>query len=282
MQEAAAWVGLGKQKESTARPLGTPTASWTYHHPNGDPYYEVRRYDLDNGKKEFRPYNLTTRKWEFPTPRIVYDAHKLADPELADAAVHFFEGEKCCEAAKSKGLHSCTTTSGGAGSPQCSDFSPVSGRTVYIFPDNDPAGQQYAEAVAKLCLTVHARPFIVPIPEGKTEKWDIADAVAEGWTLDEIEHLREQAKPYAPSLLNGDAHTSEMGDEEDEDEETDEEENARMMREERPSEDPWPCPALLFRGPFRRVAEEMGKFTWEVWTSNARGARSQSPPQHCL
>jgi hypothetical protein len=63
---------------------------------------------------------------------------------------------------------------------------------------------------------------------------------------------------------NGHAHTFDMGED---DQETEEEENDRILKEERPVEDKWPCPAHLWRGPFARVAEAMGKQTWEVWVA---------------
>lgn len=73
---------------------------------------------------------------------------------------------------------------------------------------------------------------------------------------------------------NGTSHTFDMGD--DDEAETEEEENDRVMKEERPVEDKWPCPAHLWRGPFALVAAAMGKQTWEVWTATlvALGAKA--------
>ena len=59
------------------------------------------------------------------------------------------EGEKTCDAAgKLFASHAPTTSMGGANAPHCSDWKPLKGRKVVIWPDNDANGQRYARAVA--------------------------------------------------------------------------------------------------------------------------------------
>src|SRR5690606_19146976 len=60
------------------------------------------------------------------------------------------------------------------------DWSPLSGKTVIVWPDNDEAGARYANAVILILLGIGARVRRISIPENKPQKWDAADAVAEG------------------------------------------------------------------------------------------------------
>ena len=74
-----------------------------------------------------------------------------------------------------------TTTLNGAQSPHKSDFSPLQGRSVRIWPDNDKAGCQYAERVAALLKGIAQEVRRLHIPGNHPEGWDAADALAEGW-----------------------------------------------------------------------------------------------------
>jgi len=94
------------------------------------------------------------------------------------------EGEKAADAAE-KILEDwiTTTTAGGSNRPHKSDFTPLKGRIILIWPDNDEAGQKYAQEVYKLALSAEAkRVAIIKVPEGKAKKWDAAEALAEGTT----------------------------------------------------------------------------------------------------
>lgn len=100
------------------------------------------------------------------------------------------------------------------------------------------------------------------------------------WIASEIGRARAKTtKSEGPASAphgtqNGTGPAVEIAD--DEEEETEEEENIRVMQEERTIDDPYPCPAHLFRGAFRHVADTMGKQTWEVWTATlvALGAKA--------
>jgi DNA primase len=49
-----------------------------------------------------------------------------------------------------------TTTMNGAQSPEKSDFGPLKGRRVFLWPDADEAGARYAETVALLAYKAGA------------------------------------------------------------------------------------------------------------------------------
>jgi putative DNA primase/helicase len=118
------------------------------------------------------------------------------------------EGEKCADALAGLG-YTATTSFGGANAARKTDLSPLAGRKVIIWPDHDAPGQKYAEQIS---VTLH-RDFetpaqVVPISEKTLCKvtgramvdadgnpcplpkgWDAADAVAEGWTVTDINRL---------------------------------------------------------------------------------------------
>ena len=82
-----------------------------------------------------------------------------------------------------------TTSPNGCQSPHKADWTVLSGREVLIWPDADKAGRAYAEAVATLALkagaaSVHILNLTVfgQVPPG----WDAADALAEGWTAEQV------------------------------------------------------------------------------------------------
>ena len=62
------------------------------------------------------------------------------------------------------------------------DWSPLHGRTVVIWPDNDAAGAKYAADVARLVPGAK----IVPVPASFPDKWDLADELPEGITLEAL------------------------------------------------------------------------------------------------
>src|SRR5260221_517899 len=56
--------------------------------------------------------------------------------------------------------HEATTTMGGAKAPHLTDFAPVAGRPVIVWPDHDEPGQEYARTVSELALAAGARDAI--------------------------------------------------------------------------------------------------------------------------
>lgn len=90
------------------------------------------------------------------------------------------EGEKAADALTNIGIVS-TTAMNGANTPvEKTDWSPLAGKHVLIWPDKDEAGMQYAQR-ASLALTKAgvASVAILQPPSDKPEKWDAADAVDE-------------------------------------------------------------------------------------------------------
>ena len=179
--------------------MGKPSQVWPYRYPSGELACYVARWDLPDGSKVIRPLSLEDQRWRqkgILGPRPFYNLQELlARP---DAPVLVVEGEKTSDAAQKRfPSHVSTTSMHGSKSPQKTDFGPLRGREVVVWPDYDPEGQRYAKRVTELALQAGASSVsVVQLPEGLPEKWDLADRVPEGIDLD---RLLSNAQPYAPS-----------------------------------------------------------------------------------
>ncbi|MBY8823846.1 DUF5906 domain-containing protein [Sphingomonas colocasiae] len=105
-----------------------------------------------------------------------------------DAPILHVEGEKTREAAGALFPSFVPTTSlCGAQNPHHSDWSCMHDRDVTIVGDNDAAGKQYAESVAAQAFAVRARSVrIVKLPSGLPDGWDLADALENGVSAEDL------------------------------------------------------------------------------------------------
>jgi putative DNA primase/helicase len=103
---------------------------------------------------------------------------------MASAPALIVEGERSADAA-SELLPSfvVVTSPNGSKSADKADWSPLRGRRVVIWPDNDAAGLVYATTVAKLVMKARAESVAISSPpQGVSAGWDAADALKDGWT----------------------------------------------------------------------------------------------------
>lgn len=156
--------------------LGPHTGKWDYHDAKGKLIACVYRYDPPGKKKVYLPYNVATGKYEAPDPRPLYNIPSI----LKADAVILCEGEKCAENLNKSGF--CATTAmNGANAPiDKTDWSPLKGKTVYLWPDNDTSGKTYMQRVAQALkgFGLKAMFMLIP-PEDKPHKWDAADGLEE-------------------------------------------------------------------------------------------------------
>lgn len=161
--------------------LGQHSGKWDYVSADGDLLACVYRYDSPNGK-QYRPWDVRTRSMRMPEPRPLYNLPAIS----AVDAVMLVEGEKCADALMGVGIIATTAMGGAATTIDKTDWSPLIGKTIAVWPDHDAAGAKYADAViAKLrCIGVQVRRVTVPMD--KPKKWDAADAVAEGFDVEAL------------------------------------------------------------------------------------------------
>jgi putative DNA primase/helicase len=205
--------------------LGKPTT--TYPYPNADSTLASYnyRFDLGDGKKEFRPVAYFQHaisgdcRWQFgapASPRPLYNAPELQAKCVG--TVILVEGEKTAEAAK-KLFPSfvITTWSGGANAIEKSDFSILKGRKVLIWPDNDQPGINAMNRVCHMLKNLGADVrfvrkesfFPVDADPVTLKSFDAADAVSAGWTAEKVLALKDKGLLLEPEWVAAKAESAE-------------------------------------------------------------------------
>lgn len=108
----------------------------------------VRFIPRDRDRKQFwqaRPHGDGFALEAPPKPWPLYNRSRVAEADI----VVVTEGEKCVHALHDIGIIA-TTSPGGAGKAEHADWSPLAGKTVYLWPDHDEAGIQHMQTVARL------------------------------------------------------------------------------------------------------------------------------------
>jgi len=168
------------RKEAPLDDLGPATAKWDYLDAAGSLIAVVYRYDPKGRKKEFRPWDAKRRKMAPPDPRPLYN-----QPGLEGASqVVLVEGEKCAQALIDAGIVATTAMHGANAPVEKTDWTPLAGKAVLIWPDRDKPGWEYAAQAAQVILSAGARTcHILYPPEEAAEGWDAADAIVEGFDV---------------------------------------------------------------------------------------------------
>ena len=179
--------------------LGPHTAKWDYLSATGELIACVYRYDPEPGKKEFRPWDVRARMCRAPDPRPLYN---LPDVARADSVI-LVEGEKCADALIRMGITATTAMNGAKAPIDKTDWSPLAGKAVLIWPDRDVPGWDYAEAAARACVSAGAVSVAILVPPtDRPPGWDVADAVEEGFDVQAfLESGERRIVKAAPSLL---------------------------------------------------------------------------------
>lgn len=199
------------KREPVIDELGPVTAKWDYVDITGKLIAVVYRYDRTDGKKQFRPWDARRRKMAPPDPRPLYNQPGIAQ---ADQII-FVEGEKCAQALIDLGV--CATTAMfGANAPiDKTDWSPLLGKTVLIWPDKDKPGWDYAARASQALLTAGATSCaILYPPTDKPDGWDAADAIAEN--MDVAEFIANGPRLQIQSHLDNDIARDTRSDTSDE------------------------------------------------------------------
>jgi putative DNA primase/helicase len=206
--------------------FGKASAYWDYKNANGALVMRVCRFDRVTSEgeraKEYRPVVYGTAKlkksgqlrtgwhWrQLPNNRPLYGLDLLGAFSVS-APVILVEGEKACDAARKLfAAYPCMTWSGGSKAIGKTDFSPLAGRVVWLWPDNDIAGEHTIGTLGKVLIAVGVTAYRVfnlavfsqyaPGLNGEllqmASEWppksDAHDAIVMGWTA---QHLVELEK----------------------------------------------------------------------------------------
>ena len=200
---------------------GDPSRVWLYRTVEGAPVAAAARYDFtaEDGTpaKDVLPWTYGRRVWTHrkgktqdrtgwhckapPTPRPLYGLDRLA--ARAAAPVLVTEGEKAADSASALFLDFvCITSQGGSKAADKSDWTPLHGRRVTIWPDQDQAGADYAAKVAGLAKQAGAESVrTVEVPHDWPKGWDLADPPPNGMAPGRLQELLDDAPDGAPAEM---------------------------------------------------------------------------------
>jgi putative DNA primase/helicase len=182
--------------DAAAPALGRATAQWCYRNAAGEQLFWVQR--VPQPERDGKPQKLFVQRtwldggWHYPSKRDPFKSDWPAPrplyrlPDLAaspEAPVLIAEGEKSADAAVELFPgHVCLAWCGGTGGVNTVDWQPLAGRHVTLWPDADEAGYLVMAKVAAKLLSIGCTVQIVRPPDTLPKGWDLADALAEGWT----------------------------------------------------------------------------------------------------
>lgn len=157
-----------------------------YHEASGTVSYIKIRRDYDDGTKGFE-FRLPNGKMGLNgKPHLPYNLHNL---KQADRII-VVEGEKCADSVIKQGYTATTLDCGAKSKWQKEYLKHFKGKEVWIIPDNDLAGMEYASMLKSHITWAQ----IKPLPELK-EKGDIFDWLENGHTFEELEDVPEYVPP---------------------------------------------------------------------------------------
>lgn len=166
----------------------TPEALHEYTDADGKPHYwRVRLKNKETGEKYIRPMSFSGERYELKEPSFepgkkpLYQLHRLAQDR--EDPIYICEGEWCVDRLLKLGV--LATTSGAANSAETADWSPLAGREVIIWPDNDEAGKNYGNDVAVILQALDCTIHIVDVDTlSLPPKGDVIDWMAQDPTND--------------------------------------------------------------------------------------------------
>lgn len=197
-----------KETKPPARPPEKPTypdietmeanlknlaATYRYSHPDSKAVEFVAfRIEPEPGRKEFLQAHRVGNGFSFGKPPSgVYPLYNRARVARADTII-VVEGEKCVHAAHDAGFVA-TTSPGGASNAKAADWTPLAGKTVYIWPDFDTNGEKYADDVQGILIPLRCNVHrISPAPLGLEPGGDIHDYLATNGGTAEDKHTAVQ------------------------------------------------------------------------------------------
>lgn len=144
-------------------------------------FMTVTPHKDESGKIIFKPIG-------FPHPAPLYGLDLLA--ASPDKAVLIVEGEKAADAAR--GMDVCSdlvvvTWPDGVSGVNKTDWMPLAGRDVLIWPDNDDPGRKAAGRICQLLEDGIARSAsVISLPRGLPKKFDLGDPIPESLDVGKI------------------------------------------------------------------------------------------------
>jgi ATP-dependent exoDNAse (exonuclease V) alpha subunit len=197
-------IDITNHKYLSQHPLlkeGKETLRHAYKDADSNILGYVIRIEQKDGSKTTLPLtyckdlktNTSYWKWKgFGQDAPLYGLDQLAAKPIAPILV--VEGEKAADAARQQFKdYAVISWPSGSGAVTKADWSPIKGRDVVMWPDNDKAGFAAASKVVESCEKAGASSIsIVRLPEQLPQKWDLADAYPKGFDKENAKNLLDK------------------------------------------------------------------------------------------
>lgn len=143
---------------------------------------------LREDPKSFKPIHHDADGWRYGAPEKPWPLYRRENIGTTEDPVLVVEGEKCVDALWALEIIAVTSSSG-AGKGKLSDWTPLAGRDVVLWPDNDAdpfTGQKHMEEVGKILSELK--------PPARVRFVDIAslDLPVKGDCVQFLERLRDK------------------------------------------------------------------------------------------
>ncbi|MBR0128979.1 MAG: hypothetical protein IJM09_04100, partial [Neisseriaceae bacterium] len=161
-----------------------PEKTYCYRNINGVPLFWVYRIIKQDGKITlpvcFCENEQGVKKWQFKAPPTPHSLYRLEKLRLPVDCVVIVEGEKCADIGDLLPENIAVISwLGGCKKWQKSDFSPVFGKKILLWADNDAVGKMAMNGIAQMLQENNCTVAFVEIPPNKPQGWDIADCHSE-------------------------------------------------------------------------------------------------------
>jgi len=187
----------------------TLVATFNYEYEKGKEAYQIRRFDLGNGRKTFEVWHKKDGKYVPRLPKgqkpILYRLPELQEAVRNGRTILLPEGEEKVNRLRELGFEA-TTNPFGAGKWNDSYTKEFPGADVVILPDYDKPGLAFVEQKAKALHDTAKRVCILQITDIELLKKstgkdgvDIIDWLDNGGTVDELMRLVDACPNYEPS-----------------------------------------------------------------------------------
>ncbi|MFC1903728.1 phage/plasmid primase, P4 family [Chloroflexota bacterium] len=193
-----------------------PIVTFSYEMEKGKEAYQIRRFNLGNGKKTFEAWHSENGKYvsgmgEYKGKPILYHKPEIPGWIAASKPIYIPEGESKADCLISLGF-AATTSPFGAGQKKWRPeyAKTLTGADVIILPDNDRLGREFAEIKAKNLYGTAKSVKVVELP-GLGDKEDIIDWLNAGHTKDELLKIEAETTEWQPGSETGYLQTGMLG-----------------------------------------------------------------------
>jgi len=181
----------------------------------------VRRYELRDAsglvvalhERREREDGTKSFSWRQPDGSLGLAGAPVVDLPLygierlnGSSTVVVVEGEKTAEALLAIGVQAVGTATGASATPSAIPLADLTGRYVFVWPDNDDVGRAHMARLGAALVGVAAGVSSIEWSEAP-EHGDAADFTAAGGTRADVEALLVQARPFLANPTSGPVST---------------------------------------------------------------------------